>query len=648
MTNLTVSETPEKPPESPKIARVARSKSAHGTAMEILSDLLGSQPAPVEPSHTHHKPPIFLALQGGGAKGIVHVGAATAISDLDFEIKGYSGTSAGSIVAALLAAGYSPKELFDLDGDGNLFQNMPPELKVKKPTDLFPFWGWVTLWLMRETLNVPKRIRTLFRKILRRKDSKHSGPSGQLKPVQVAQHSPTTVLISIVSVTVAAPLSAAHALPWLQKLTPDQSVVALSLLILGAAAAVALIRQVKKGITNVKKVRHFINAAIENKIPAKNKELGLTFAELDAAQRPPLKIVATNVYEQKLELFCLDRTPGVAIADAVAASICLPVIFKTWPISFWRQRPGMDPIAVNSVFQDGGLVSNLPAWPFDAERERSAEIATVALSIGGPVEPTPKHWLSALAGTVVNGNMEVHTRATGRFSHIALKTKLDMLDFDAPIKKLHAEAVGARATAQAQLIDDLYVIPMLLHRFVGATHQAILEILINKMADWALMDPLGAKLRVSLAVESLETQGKFIIEARAGFEAEDANTDAMLPTAHPAYRSLVHGETSQILSRFSPSSLQLKGLWHEAKFVICLPLSASELVIESMPSKPVGCVLILESNIPVTTEHTHTRSAYNKCIASIKAALVDLECGVTLNKKIKLADFVQRVKTWQP
>jgi hypothetical protein len=72
------------------------------------------------------KPPFFLALQGGGAKGIVHIGAVNAIYDLDFAIQGVAGTSAGLIVAALVAAGYKPQEILNLDGEGNLFESFPP------------------------------------------------------------------------------------------------------------------------------------------------------------------------------------------------------------------------------------------------------------------------------------------------------------------------------------------------------------------------------------------------------------------------------------------------------------------------------------------------------------------------------------------
>ena len=54
----------------------------------------------------------YVAFQGGGALGVAHFGAWQAISE-NFEIVGVAGTSSGSIVAALCAAGFSAEEAFE-------------------------------------------------------------------------------------------------------------------------------------------------------------------------------------------------------------------------------------------------------------------------------------------------------------------------------------------------------------------------------------------------------------------------------------------------------------------------------------------------------------------------------------------------------
>jgi NTE family protein len=57
---------------------------------------------------------IGLALSGGGIKGAAHVGVIKFLEELGINIDFISGTSAGSIVAALYASGYNSSEMIDL------------------------------------------------------------------------------------------------------------------------------------------------------------------------------------------------------------------------------------------------------------------------------------------------------------------------------------------------------------------------------------------------------------------------------------------------------------------------------------------------------------------------------------------------------
>jgi len=70
---------------------------------------------------------ITLALSGGGVKGFAHIGALRILEEEGFSIRGVAGTSAGGLVGALYAAGYSPNEmearLREID-QGNLFTRM--------------------------------------------------------------------------------------------------------------------------------------------------------------------------------------------------------------------------------------------------------------------------------------------------------------------------------------------------------------------------------------------------------------------------------------------------------------------------------------------------------------------------------------------
>lgn len=53
-------------------------------------------------------------FQGGGVKGTAFVGAVNCLQDNGYKWQNLAGTSAGSIVAALLAAGYTAKELEEI------------------------------------------------------------------------------------------------------------------------------------------------------------------------------------------------------------------------------------------------------------------------------------------------------------------------------------------------------------------------------------------------------------------------------------------------------------------------------------------------------------------------------------------------------
>lgn len=56
---------------------------------------------------------IGIALSGGGSRGLAHLGALKALSELGIKPTMIAGTSAGSLVGAFTAAGYSPDFIFE-------------------------------------------------------------------------------------------------------------------------------------------------------------------------------------------------------------------------------------------------------------------------------------------------------------------------------------------------------------------------------------------------------------------------------------------------------------------------------------------------------------------------------------------------------
>lgn len=69
---------------------------------------------------------IGLVLSGGGARGIAHLGVLKALLEKKIEISMISGCSAGSIVGAMFAAGYSPDHIFELVVSTKTLRTMRP------------------------------------------------------------------------------------------------------------------------------------------------------------------------------------------------------------------------------------------------------------------------------------------------------------------------------------------------------------------------------------------------------------------------------------------------------------------------------------------------------------------------------------------
>jgi NTE family protein len=85
----------------------------------------GAQPSP--------SPRIGLALSGGGARGIAHIGVLKVLDEMRIPIACVTGTSMGSIVGGTFAAGRTPAEMeklvLDTDWD-EVFRDKPPRTEI--------------------------------------------------------------------------------------------------------------------------------------------------------------------------------------------------------------------------------------------------------------------------------------------------------------------------------------------------------------------------------------------------------------------------------------------------------------------------------------------------------------------------------------
>jgi NTE family protein len=91
-----------------RLSRIARSLGAFTRELTRVPDLQPTAPTQFQ------RPKIGLALGGGFARGIAHVGALKVLEEEGIPIDYLSGTSVGSIIAAAYCSGVSAKELSEV------------------------------------------------------------------------------------------------------------------------------------------------------------------------------------------------------------------------------------------------------------------------------------------------------------------------------------------------------------------------------------------------------------------------------------------------------------------------------------------------------------------------------------------------------
>ncbi|HEY7388178.1 MAG TPA: patatin-like phospholipase family protein, partial [Bryobacteraceae bacterium] len=96
------------------------------------------------PQQPGPRPKIAVALQGGGAKGLAHIGVLQWLEDHHIPVDYIAGTSMGGLVGGLYATGHSPAEIQrivkDVDWDSVLSGATPyPDLAFRRKEDLRAF-----------------------------------------------------------------------------------------------------------------------------------------------------------------------------------------------------------------------------------------------------------------------------------------------------------------------------------------------------------------------------------------------------------------------------------------------------------------------------------------------------------------------------
>ncbi|MEO1108744.1 MAG: patatin-like phospholipase family protein [Pseudomonadota bacterium] len=367
----------------------------------------------------------FVVFEGGGAKGISHIGTLTAIEDRNLKIIGTAGTSAGAIVASLVAAGYEADDL----------------LSEKEPN---------TEFVSDDTNNVS--LKTLFdslgtsqNKVLDLLEPRHWRRIRRLRWLLNAGNEVTrTRIIKTAAVAfiffilwpIFSMLELRSFVPWVPiKVAAFLAGLAWVLSIACHVLLAVFLAYFTYFFSGLGSLRLFTDALDELLAAQDIEPKGdrVTFGDMKRHGRI-LKIVAAEISTGKMRLFSTENLicQDIPVSEAVAASCAVPLVFR--------------PIQIQgSYYSDGGMVSNLPAWSLD-EHLILDEESWVITSESVPADRLPQSKskktqfrrkepkgfkaLTAITNTAIFGAADLSTRGIAHHVSIAVPTEIGLLDFD--------------------------------------------------------------------------------------------------------------------------------------------------------------------------------------------------------------------------
>lgn len=347
---------------------------------------------------------IYTAFEGGGVKGIGLVGALAQLqaSAPDVRIRGFAGTSAGAIVAALAAVGYPVSDASPDYAGGPTLETILRELNLLELLDglkEFPL----------------TKLKDLMSAIW---DESAAG-----EPDFVDQL--VELLQDLQSVKqrwrIRQPFS------WLslgRKYSKKGRTSAISLM-----DVLNLVRRLKtdKGIYGTRRFRKWLAGHLEARTSVADKDGRVTFGSLKEKRNIELHIVAADVGHSRERLFNEQSSPEMEIADAVLASMSLPLFFQ--PVHYFH-----------TYVVDGGIVSNFPAWPFESSNRKSQQNLPIVGFRLVSEQPEMRvgriesfgDYARAVAATVLDGPGFLQTEFLQYYLPIEIKVpqEIGTMDFD--------------------------------------------------------------------------------------------------------------------------------------------------------------------------------------------------------------------------
>lgn len=364
-------------------------------------------------------PDVFAVFEGGGVKGIGHVGALAQIgwSAPNLTFRGYAGASAGAIVAALAAAGYKAAGLDPATPAGP--DSMKTILEQMDFTHLLEGLDDVPL----ETI---QRLSSTIE------------PIGRNLAARVRQ--------------LAGAGRFGKAWHWIALGREISKLLQAN----GDVVKAGQILWHHKGLYGTVKFRNWIDGLLKKKKELVDKNGNVTFKSLELGTGGTiLKVVVTDVGGRAPKTYGPGptETPGEHVADAVLASMTIPLFFRPFPYG------------PNNYYVDGGFLSNFPAWLFDDENDERKEAGGEPLPLMGirlfaarPSDPpditSTGEFLKGLVGTKFEGDDFLQTRMIDRFVGIEVELPPGISATDFNLSDQMKASLFDRGTFAAQAALD--------------------------------------------------------------------------------------------------------------------------------------------------------------------------------------------------
>lgn len=363
---------------------------------------------------------IFLVLEGGGARGLAHVGAVRAIeNDSRLEIVGVAGTSAGALVAALVAAGIPTREMIDDSGESPLLKS----LGLRDATDL----------LGKEWARIA-RVRL------------------------VADYWWLLACILLLVLLLLAPLVAS-----IWGVLAGAVVAALAI-----GMSVWACWRLMLGIASVAVVEKQIDRAMEARLGCVGP------VRFDASGLLPLRIVATDLVSRSGRLFSEQVSPEQSVARAVSASAAIPFLFKPVIIN---GRPYCDGGIVSNLpvwaFDEDRLLDpDITTVAIEIPEGPDGDSGLAASGFSH---------LKAIIRSMIFGSAFLNTRMVEGLEvfRMPLPGDFGVLSFDISKERAATIVDDARRYTAAQVVERMITVPERYQESCAGVHEFVSALLVS-------------------------------------------------------------------------------------------------------------------------------------------------------------------------